>query len=148
MKPGQAALQSIIRSGVVQVPGISCWMWIRSYGSHGYPQVRVGHTVMTVARAVFLACHDEPLGPHEEARHTCDWPPCCNPDHLIRGTKLDNMRDMTTRGRQVHKLEPRHAIEIRESFERGESTASLSARFGIARQNVWAIINRKAWGHV
>lgn len=31
--------------------------------------------------------------------HSCDNPPCCNPDHLRVGTSLNNARDMVGRGR-------------------------------------------------
>ena len=33
-------------------------------------------------------------------RHTCDNPPCCNPDHLILGTQADSYQDMIERGRR------------------------------------------------
>jgi hypothetical protein len=33
------------------------------------------------------------------ARHTCDNPPCCNPQHIIPGTHKDNTRDAIERGR-------------------------------------------------
>ena len=32
-------------------------------------------------------------------RHTCDNPPCVNPDHLLLGTQQDNVNDKMTRGR-------------------------------------------------
>lgn len=32
-------------------------------------------------------------------RHSCDNPPCCNPDHLLIGTQQDNVNDMIERGR-------------------------------------------------
>lgn len=33
--------------------------------------------------------------------HTCDNPPCMNPDHLFVGTNADNVRDRHAKGRTV-----------------------------------------------
>ena len=55
------------------------------------------------------------LSPDERTRHTCDNPPCCNPDHLIEGTAGDNARDCVERGRNRAsiKLSPEKVAEIR-----------------------------------
>lgn len=41
------------------------------------------------------------LAPGEVARHTCDNPACCRPDHLVVGTQADNVRDRVERGRSA-----------------------------------------------
>lgn len=33
--------------------------------------------------------------------HTCDNPPCCNPEHLFLGTSQENTQDKINKGRQI-----------------------------------------------
>lgn len=49
-------------------------------------------------REAYEKAHGE-IPPRFVVRHTCDTPPCINPDHLILGTHADNMRDRDERGR-------------------------------------------------
>jgi len=48
-------------------------------------------------RAVLAAKLGRPV--EGVSRHTCDNPPCVNPDHLIEGTQADNVADAVRRGR-------------------------------------------------
>lgn len=39
------------------------------------------------------------LRPGMDACHSCDFKPCCNPEHLSEGTRLENMAQAVARGR-------------------------------------------------
>ena len=67
----------------------------------------------------------------ENARHTCDIPLCCNPEHLLEGTAQDNMQDCISRGRARNgniKLNPDIWAAIRTSQE---ATKIIASRYGI-----------------
>jgi hypothetical protein len=71
--------------------------------SHGYGSIRVvvGAGVYRSLQ-VHKLIYETHFGPVPEGlvvRHTCDNPPCCNPEHLLIGTHKDNTNDMIERGR-------------------------------------------------
>lgn len=58
-------------------------------------------------------------------RHTCDHPSCVNPDHMLLGTDVDNMRDRDSRGRTVNIRGDAHYSRQRpEVLARGERHGS------------------------
>jgi hypothetical protein len=78
-----------------------CWEWNgrRVDGNYGaFDAVRLGFSGARAHRVMYEH-HVEPIPDGLDLRHKCDNPPCVNPDHLIPGTRLDNMRDMVERGR-------------------------------------------------
>lgn len=62
----------------------------------GYGQVRFEATVHYVHRVAFFLTHG--VWP-KEICHKCDNPPCCNPQHLVNGDRLFNVRDCIAKGR-------------------------------------------------
>mgnify|MGYP001618256634 CR=1 FL=1 len=75
-----------------------CWEWLRSTDNHGYGQFSLNRRPRKAHIVSYMLTKGEiPKG--QKVRHTCDNPPCVNPDHLILGTQYDNVRDMVTRGR-------------------------------------------------
>lgn len=91
-------------------------------------------------------------------RHSCDNPPCVNPDHLLLGTVADNNRDRDERGRHValkgeangtSKLTDEKVRQIRRLAARGiMSQKAIGERFGVSQRAVWSILAGKSWTHV
>lgn len=74
--------------------------------------------------------------------HSCDNPPCVNPDHLFLGTHDDNMADMTAKGRAGVKLTRADAEAIRSDPRSGRAVA---ADFGVSATTVSNIRRGKTW---
>jgi hypothetical protein len=62
-----------------------------------YRRVKIGSKEFRAHRISLERKLDRPLLPGYFALHTCDNPPCVNPDHLYEGTKQDNNIDIKTR---------------------------------------------------
>ncbi len=77
-----------------------CWIWTRARDEDGYG---IFHYQRKPIRAVrFLM--GVVLGHDIDGlivRHSCDNPPCVNPEHLLIGTHKDNCDDREARGRGV-----------------------------------------------
>lgn len=73
-----------------------CWPWSGARNARGYGTMAVDQRSQLVARVVFRLANGYWSN---VTRHTCDYPPCCNPAHLIDGDKAANALDRDSRGR-------------------------------------------------
>jgi hypothetical protein len=79
-----------------------CWEWDGPRNDNGYGifnALRCGYDGARAHRVVYQHFTGEELADDELLRHQCDNPPCVNPEHLLPGTKQDNMDDMVARRR-------------------------------------------------
>ncbi|WP_425589925.1 hypothetical protein [Pseudomonas rossensis] len=101
----------------------------------------------------------------EAVCHSCDNPSCCNPSHLIAGSRLLNNQDMTAKGRhwsvacpeksvkgEAHgsaKLSESSVAEIRRLYAQGGvSQREVARTYSVSQRTIAKVINRIGWPHV
>lgn len=72
------------------------WGGARNAGGYGVMPKAV-HGSRLAHRAALAEKLRRPV--QGEARHTCDNPPCINPEHLLEGSHAENMADAAARNR-------------------------------------------------
>jgi hypothetical protein len=142
-----------------------CWRWMRGKDAQGYGRFHVGRSrssAMLAHRIAFgLATGESP----EAVCHRCDNPRCCNPAHLFAGTRNDNNKDMTAKGRhwsvvcpersakgEAHgsaKLIEGDVIAIRGKYAQGSTTQrALAATYRVSQRTIAKVVNGIGWRHV
>jgi hypothetical protein len=80
-------------------PNSGCWLWAGAVNGDGYGLMMIDKG-RRPATHVSLELDGRPKPfPGAMALHSCDNPPCVNPDHLRWGTAWDNAQDAVKRGR-------------------------------------------------
>lgn len=126
-----------------------CWLWMGYRNADGYGKLgsRVAHRV-----AWFIATGK---WPEPCALHGCDNRPCVRFSHLHEGTKGDNNRERTAKGRQaqgetVHsaRLTKADVLSIRAILNCGASITALAKEYGMSKSAIHDIKTRRKWKHV
>ena len=79
-----------------------CWPW----NGCRLPRGGYGRFIYTARPLKMILAHrfawaiTHGFLPRSCVLHSCDNPPCCNPNHLFLGTRVDNIRDMVSKKRQ------------------------------------------------
>ena len=143
------ALKEKLKDNVLIEATTGCWLWQMHCDRDGYGQLKWGgKSKQAVHRLAYTAFNGEiPKG--NIVRHTCDTPQCCNPKHLLVGTKQDNANDMTERGRSTFgeknpsaRLTWDDVATIRSS---SEPVSVLADTYGISVTQVRRILNNTRW---
>jgi hypothetical protein len=95
----------------------ACHPWMSVRNPFGYGKFWVeGKSKDYAHRVVYEVLNGKIEDPSLVVRHTCDNPPCCNPKHLVLGTRGDNNRDRGERRRG------------REHRQHGEANANVKIK--------------------
>lgn len=138
-----------------------CWVWTASLFGNGYGQIGLGHSKqgnMPAHRASW-EIHNGPIEGGLFVLHRCDNQLCVNPDHLFLGTQVENLEDMTRKGRRrwgdfrgeghgQAKMTEALVYEIRSRFAGGERICDLAREYGLQHGGLSAIVHRRSWRHL
>jgi len=82
-----------------------CWPWqgARTRGGYGHMKLPGSRKTIRASRLAYIMFNG-PLPKKKKVLHSCDNPPCCNPNHLTKSTQARNVKDAIERGR--HKPAP------------------------------------------
>jgi hypothetical protein len=80
----------------------SCWLWTGTKNTYGYGIFLLPGEVQVRAHRHSYEIHNGPIPEGMVIMHSCDNPPCVNPDHLKIGTRLENNRDSVKKRRNAY----------------------------------------------
>ncbi len=75
-----------------------CVEWTGVVREKGYGEMGVQNISLRVHRLSWVFANGRLIPPDHFICHTCDNPPCFNPEHLFLGTVTDNVRDSIAKG--------------------------------------------------
>lgn len=84
-----------------------CWEWESTKNEKGYGRFGMNRKQVFAHRISYVLHNKEQLGEYHSL-HKCDNPPCVNPDHLFKGTNLENMVDRDKKCRRIPARGDRH----------------------------------------
>lgn len=132
-----------------------CIIHTGSCNEKGYGYVRHEGRWLRAHRVAYAKAHGLTYADLDglSIRHTCDNPPCINPEHLLAGSHTDNMQDKVARGRcpnfkgelsPCHKLTDQQVADIRAraTGKRGEQVA-FAKEYGVTKQLINMILRGK-----
>jgi hypothetical protein len=134
-----------------------CHEWNGARTKGGYPRVDFEGRGYYAHRLV-LESKIGKLKPGICALHSCDNPPCINPNHIFAGTKKDNSEDMTQKGRWGNRPMPGSSNGFSKLTEAkvkrmrwmkgcGKSYREIGLIFGVAASTAGYAV-KYGWRHV
>lgn len=133
-----------------------CWPWMGQVKRNGYGSIKVFRREVSPSRLMLEIKLERPLDSQEIAKHSCDNPVCCNPDHLAVGSAWENMHDAIDRGRfargedhLLSKLTEEQVLRLRSRYAQEDiSCRQLGLEEGVNVGTVASVVQGRAWKHV
>ena len=105
-----------------------CWEWEKAVSSNGgYGLINIGGKTVRAHRVVYFLMRGDLIA-ELEILHTCNNPPCCNPNHLIQDTHAANLQQAKTEGRLAVGKGTNSKVNLSEEAIRDILTSTASLR--------------------
>lgn len=137
----------------IRIQENGCWEWSAGRFQNGYGKLKIGAKTKKAHVVAFVACNGFDKLAGRIVCHTCDNPPCCNPDHLFSGTVRDNSIDAISKGKillgENHpnaRLTNDNVREIRKRYGEGNQTIkNLAFEYGVGSTTIGRVVHRRQW---
>jgi hypothetical protein len=127
----------------------ACREWQGSRTTAGYGRVKQRGTTYYIHRLIYALKTGEcpPV-----VMHSCDNPPCFNPDHLVGGDHAKNRQDCVAKKRHAYrerngraKLTSGEIATIRALVTSGVSQLQIGQQFGVCKSQIGNIARGEQW---
>jgi len=132
-----------------------CRVWTRAINYKGYARLASKpHGTVQVTRIIWMEVNNQKIPEGMLVMHTCDNPPCCNPEHLFLGTVKDNAADASIKGinchGEKHPLAKLNEQQVRVIWKLKHlvSPYFLATIFGIKVRNIYRIWEGELWKNI
>lgn len=152
-----ATIEKRFWSRVIRKSDIECWIWQGCRDKDGYGRIRFEKHIQKAHRVIWQLTYGRIPGGIFVC-HSCDNPPCVNPNHLFLGTPADNSADSRKKGRSrgtrvrhSSKLNWDQVREIRKLYRRGVygfGFLSLARKYKVSDVTILKILRREKWKEV
>lgn len=128
-------------------PRTNCWNWKLCRDPNGYGRIRFRNKPSVLSRVVMQLSTGEE-GDGMEACHSCDNPPCCNPEHLRWGTRKQNAQEAADKGRMIGWKAKLSTLDVWHIRRRDDSTIALARLYSLRRESIRRVIKRLSYRHI
>lgn len=166
MAPRSRSLMERFEDKYIPEPNSGCWIWTGEVGSFGYGVLTISQKwrdgrrfcrVSARAHRLSWELHCGPIPDGLFVCHSCDFPPCVNPDHLFLGDDAANVADCISKGRNspppIHSGETHHKAKLKiadviDIKKRRMLGYEYAEKYGVTPALISAIHTGKIWRHV
>ena len=157
-KQKRKPVKKLFENGYIKKSKNKCWIWLK-YKNHSgygvYGRTVRGKTKLFLAHRLSWMLYKGKIPKGMCVCHTCDNPPCVNPNHLFLGTQLKNIQDRTKKERSAKgsnnignkKLTEEQVKNIKKSFNKS-TIKEIAQKYNTHISTIYSIKYKKTWGYI